>query len=71
MQVPKGFKLLHDQQKYNGWQEPRVLANRLPSSRQDPRGLQSSSYAKFVVTPHQRSTILVEQITQQIHQKLE
>jgi hypothetical protein len=51
--------------------ETRVLANKLPPSGQDTRGLQSKNYAKFASTPHRRRTVLVEKITQRIHWKLE
>jgi hypothetical protein len=63
-QVPKGFQLPHDQQKYDGTQEPESwLTDYLQRSKYS--GLQSNSYAKFATTPHQRSTVLVKQITQQ------
>jgi hypothetical protein len=34
-------------------------------------GLQSNNYAKLAATPRRRNTVLVEQITQRIHRKLE
>jgi hypothetical protein len=34
-------------------------------------GLQSNNYAKFATTPHWHSTVVVEQITQRFHWKME
>jgi hypothetical protein len=65
-QVPKGFKLPHDQQKYNGSQEPELwLLDYLHAVKilGGSRATAGNSNAKFVATPHQRSTVLVKQAT--------
>jgi hypothetical protein len=43
---------------------------RLPASSRDIRRNKSNSYAKFTVTPHRRSTVLVEHPTQRFYQEL-
>jgi hypothetical protein len=42
----------------------------LPASSTDTRGNKSNSHAKFTVTPHRRSTVLVKHLTQRFHRKL-
>jgi hypothetical protein len=61
--VPKGFKLPHDQQKYDGPQELKLWLS-LPSSSTNTRRNQSNGDAKFAATPHWRSTVLVKHLTQ-------
>jgi hypothetical protein len=57
--VPKGFKLSHDQQKYDGSQEPTLWLSDYLQAVQILR--ENSDYnAKFATTPHRRSTVLVE-----------
>jgi hypothetical protein len=67
--VPKGFKLPHDQEKYDGSRTHSMVV-RLPASITDTRRNKSNSHAKFTVTPHWRSTVLVEHPTQRFHQEL-
>jgi hypothetical protein len=43
---------------------------RLLASSTDTRRNKSNNHAKFAVTPHWRSAVLVEYITQRFHQKL-
>jgi hypothetical protein len=62
--VPKGFKLLHDQQKYDGSQEPTLWLSDYLQAVQILGGTKSNGHAKFAVTPHWRSTVLVEHFTQ-------
>jgi hypothetical protein len=70
MRVPRGFKLPHDQEKYDGSQEPTLwLSDYLQVVKNTQRN-KSNGNAKFAVTPHWRSTVLVEYSTQQFHQKL-
>jgi hypothetical protein len=68
MRVPKGFKLPHDQQKYDARTHSMVV--RLPASSTDTRRNKNNSHAKFAVTPHRRSTVLVEHPTQRFHREL-
>jgi hypothetical protein len=70
-QVPKGFKLPHDQQKYDGSQEPESWLSDYLQAVKILGGLQSNSYAKFAATPHRCNAILVEQVIQRVHWKLE
>jgi hypothetical protein len=70
MRVPKGFKLPHDQEKYDGSQRANSMVVRLPASSTDTRGNKSNSHAKFAATPHRRSTVLVKYPTQRFHWKL-
>jgi hypothetical protein len=43
---------------------------RLSISSTNTRGSKSNGNAKFVVTPHRRSAVLVKYTTQRFHQKL-
>jgi hypothetical protein len=43
---------------------------RLPASSTDTRRNKSNSHAKFIVTPHRRSTVLVKHPAQQFHREL-
>jgi hypothetical protein len=46
------------------------MAVRLPAGSIDTRRNKSNSHAKFAVTPHWRSAVLVKNLTQRFHQKL-
>jgi hypothetical protein len=67
--VPKGFKLPHDQKKYDGRKNPPMVI-RLPASSANTRRNKSNGHAKFAVTAHRRSTVLVEHFTQRFHREL-
>jgi hypothetical protein len=67
MQVPKGFKLLHDQEKYDGSQEPTLWLSDYLQAVQILGGTRAMAIQKFAVTPHRRSTVLVEYSTQRFH----
>jgi hypothetical protein len=56
MRVPKGFKLPHDQEKYDGSQEPHAMVVRLPTSSTNTRGNKSNGNAKVCsyTSPAQR-----------------
>jgi hypothetical protein len=56
--VPKGFKLPHDQQKYNGSQD-HSHGLRLSTRSQNIRGLKRDSNAKSAAPPHRRGTVMV------------
>jgi hypothetical protein len=43
---------------------------RLPASSTNTRRNKSNSHAKFAVTPHQCSAVLVKYLTQRFHRKL-
>jgi hypothetical protein len=43
---------------------------RLPASSTDTMRNKSNNYAKFAVTPHRHSAVLVKYLTQQFHRKL-
>jgi hypothetical protein len=66
--VPKGFKLPHDQQKYDGSQEPMAII--LSSSSANTGRNKSDSNAKFTTPHHRCSTVLVKHPTQRVHQEL-
>jgi hypothetical protein len=67
--VPKGFKLPHDQQKYDRSQTI-VMAFRLSTSSQNTRGLKRDSNAKFAAPPHRRSTVMVRKAGKENNWKL-
>jgi hypothetical protein len=59
--VPKGFNLPHDQQKYDGSQEPQSwLADYLQAVK-ILGGLEGNSNAKPATTPHWGSPVMVKQ----------
>jgi hypothetical protein len=60
--VPKGFKLHHDQQKYDGSQEPHSWLSDYLQAVKLLGGNQGNSNAKFAITPHRRSKVMVKQI---------
>jgi hypothetical protein len=62
--VPKGFKLPHDQQKYDGSQEPTLWLSDYLQAVQILGGDKSNCNAKSTTTPHRRSTVLVKYPTQ-------
>jgi hypothetical protein len=67
--VPKGLKLPHDQQKYDGSQEPTLwLSDYLQKCKYSEEREQHD--AKPVVAPHRRSMVLVKYSTQQFHREL-
>jgi hypothetical protein len=68
--VPKGFKLPHDQQKYDGSQEPTLLLSDYLQAVQILGGTRAMAMQKFAVTPHRRSMVLVEHFTQRFHREL-
>jgi hypothetical protein len=70
MRVPKGFKLSHDQEKYDGSQELTLWLSDYLQAVQNTWGNKSNNNAKFAVTPHRRSAVLVKYLTQRFHQKL-
>jgi hypothetical protein len=58
--VSKGFKLPHDQQKYDGSQEPTLWLSDYLQAVQILGGTKATA----TITPHRRSTVLVEYLTQ-------
>jgi hypothetical protein len=62
-QVPKGFKLPHDQQKYDGSQEPELWLSDYLQAVKILGGSKTTTMKKLAATPHQRSTVLVKQVT--------
>jgi hypothetical protein len=59
--IPKGFKLPLDQQKYDGSQEPQSWLSDYLQAVKILRN-KGNSNAKFTITPHRRSQVMVEQI---------
>jgi hypothetical protein len=68
--VPKGFKLPHDQQKYDGSQEPELWLSDYLQAVKILGGSKTTTMKKLAATPHQRSTVLVKQVTRRFHRKL-
>jgi hypothetical protein len=68
--VPKGFKLPHDQQKYDGSQEPQSWLADYLQAVQILGGTKETAMQKFATTPHRQSKVMVEQTRKGIHWKL-
>jgi hypothetical protein len=62
--VPKGFKLPHNQQKYDGSQEPTLWLSDYLQAVQILGGTKATAMQSLQLHPHRRSTVLVEYPTQ-------
>jgi hypothetical protein len=59
--IPKGFKLPHDHQKYDGSQEPHSWLLDYLQAVKNTRGIERDSNAKFTAPSHRRGTVMVRQ----------
>jgi hypothetical protein len=58
--VPTGFKLPHDQQKYDGSQEPQSWLSDYLQAVKNTRKNKGDSNANSTITSHRRSQVMVE-----------
>jgi hypothetical protein len=68
--VPKGFKLPHNQQKYDGSQEPQSWLLDYLQAVKILGGLKENSNTKLAVTPHRRGMVMARQVRQGDNWKL-
>jgi hypothetical protein len=72
--VPKGFKLPHDQQKYDGSQEPTLWLSDYLQAVQIFGGTRETAMQSLQLhltdAPHRRSTVLVKHTTQRFYREL-
>jgi hypothetical protein len=68
--VPKGFRLPHDQLKYDGSQEPTLWLLDYLQAVQILGGNKGDCNAKFTAAPHRRCTVLAKYPTRRIYRKL-
>jgi hypothetical protein len=68
--MPKGFKLPHDQQKYDGSQEPQSWLSDYLQTIKNTRRNKGNNNGKFAIAPHRRSQVMVEQIRKRNNRKL-
>jgi hypothetical protein len=66
-QVPKGFKLPHDHQKYDGSQEPESWLLDYLQAVKNTRGLEGNTNAKSATTSERGSHVVVDKVTQRFH----
>jgi hypothetical protein len=68
--VPKGFKLPHDQQKYDGSQEPQSWLSDYLQVVRILGGLERDNNADPAATPHWRGAVMVRQARERNNWKL-
>jgi hypothetical protein len=68
--VPKGFKLPHDQQKYDGSQEPQSWLSDYLQAVKLLGGIRETAM-QFAITPHRCSKVMVKQTRKGNNCKLE
>jgi hypothetical protein len=70
MRVPKGLKLPHDQQNYDGLQEPKLWLSDHLQAVHILGGSRAIAMQKLAATPHRCNTVLVKHATRRFYQKL-
>jgi hypothetical protein len=69
-QVPKGFKLPHDHQKYDGSQEPEFWLSDYLQVVKILGGLQGNNNVKLATTPKRICQVVAKEAAQRLHRQL-